>query len=267
MALIQTVVPASEPITLNEARLHVRVDDTAEDTLITRNIRAARAYAETFTGRQLVTATYQRTLSNFAGTIKLRPSPLQSVSNITYVDSNGDTQTVATSIYSVDTYGLIGSVYPAYGQSWPSSRGMPNDVTIIFKAGHATVFTAATSDTLTWTNRTPADGEAVVLTNSGGASGALPAGLSANTTYYVISASGQTCELSTSSGGSAVDITDTGTGTHFIGEVPENIREAMLLLIGHWFVNREAVVTGTIVTEMKRAVDRLLWNSRIMEAR
>lgn len=43
----------------------------------------------------------------------------------------------------------------------------------------------------------------------------LPAGLSANTDYYVISVpSTTTLTVSSAEGGSAVDITDTGTGTH-----------------------------------------------------
>jgi len=41
-------------------------------------------------------------------------------------------------------------------------------------------------------------------------------------------------------------------------DVPHNLRAAMLLLIEHWFVNRSAVVTGTIATTIPLAVDALL---------
>lgn len=51
----------------------------------------------------------------------------------------------------------------------------------------------------------------VTVTNSGGA---LPAGLSAGTNYYVISATATTFKVSLTEGGGAVDITDAGTGTH-----------------------------------------------------
>jgi hypothetical protein len=44
--------------------------------------------------------------------------------------------------------------------------------------------------------------------------GTLPAGLSLATDYYVISRTLDTFQLSLTPGGSAVDITDTGTGTH-----------------------------------------------------
>lgn len=42
----------------------------------------------------------------------------------------------------------------------------------------------------------------------------LPGGLSPNTIYYVINPTTNTFQLATSAGGSAVNITDTGTGTH-----------------------------------------------------
>lgn len=47
------------------------------------------------------------------------------------------------------------------------------------------------------------------------------------------------------------------------GDVPEPIRQAMLLLIGHWFANREAVNIATSVTELPFAVDALLFPFRI----
>ncbi len=268
MGLRLKVAPACEPISLNEAKLHLRVDDTASDTLISRLIRTARVSAELFVNQQLVTATWEYTLNAFANVIPLPRPPLQSVSSITYIDNNGDTQTVSTDVYEVDVSSLIGRVYLAYGQSWPTTRNEINAVTITFKSGHVTKFTADTSaDVITWSNRTPADDETYALTNSGGISGALPAGLALATTYYTINSTGQTCQLATSSGGSAVDITDTGTGTHFLGEVPDNIREAMLLYIAHWHENREAVITGTIASELPAAAKSLLWLGRIAEAR
>jgi len=45
--------------------------------------------------------------------------------------------------------------------------------------------------------------------------------------------------------------------------VPENIRQAMRLLIGHLYENREAVVTGITAGELPLGVDRLLWKDRV----
>lgn len=47
------------------------------------------------------------------------------------------------------------------------------------------------------------------------------------------------------------------------GNVPEPLRQAMLLLIGHWYENREAVNVGNIVTPLPFAVDALLFPFRV----
>lgn len=72
-------------------------------------------------------------------------------------------------------------------------------------------FTAdAGTDTITFSTYTPTNGERFYLYNSGGA---LPAGLDTDKVYYAIGSSSTSCQLSETSGGSAVDITDAGTGT------------------------------------------------------
>jgi hypothetical protein len=75
------------------------------------------------------------------------------------------------------------------------------------------------TDTFTAVAHGMLDGEVVIVTNSGGA---LPAGLSAEDAsgnvrpYYVVSATADTFQLSLTSGGPAVVITDDGTGTHSV---------------------------------------------------
>jgi len=74
-------------------------------------------------------------------------------------------------------------------------------------------FTAVTSPTFTFASAsaTPAVGQAVQFTTTG----TLPTGLSQNTKYYVISVSTNTCQFSTTVGGSAVTFTNSsGSGTH-----------------------------------------------------
>ena len=48
------------------------------------------------------------------------------------------------------------------------------------------------------------------------------------------------------------------TGPEQMGFTPD-VEQAVLLLVGHWYANREAVVIGTIATAVPLAVDRLLW--------
>jgi hypothetical protein len=74
----------------------------------------------------------------------------------------------------------------------------------------------ASADTITLSDHGFADDDLVQLTNSGGA---LPAGLSTLTNYYLIVVDKDTFKLSASAGGSAIDLTGQGTGTHSISGV------------------------------------------------
>ena len=71
-------------------------------------------------------------------------------------------------------------------------------------------FTAAVTDVITSTAHGLNNGDTVFVSSTT----TLPAGLSVNTTYFVISSAANTFSLSANNGGSAVNITDTGTGTH-----------------------------------------------------
>lgn len=46
--------------------------------------------------------------------------------------------------------------------------------------------------------------------------------------------------------------------------VPQKVKQAMLLLIGHWYMNREAVITGAISREVEFSVQALLSLDRVV---
>lgn len=131
--------PASEPVTVTEAKDQSRIDGTDEDTVLTRLIIVARTTVEKLSGRTLITQTWDVIYNNFPSgdeAIYLPNTPLQSVSSITYVDENGVTQTWASSNYTVDTDGQIGRVFPAYDKSYPTVRNQKNAVTVRFVSGY-----------------------------------------------------------------------------------------------------------------------------------
>lgn len=134
----QTVAPTAEPISVEEAMTHCRIDLAEEATIVAGYIAMARARAERITERQIMPATWVLNLDNLADLEGLRiPYPhLQSVTSITYVDSAGATQTLSSGLYTVDTYREPGMIVPAFGQSWPGSRGHVNDITVTYKAGY-----------------------------------------------------------------------------------------------------------------------------------
>ena len=139
MGRSQTVAPATEPLSLGDAKLHLRVVSDDDDDLITALIQGAREYVETFLRRQLVTATWAMTLDEFPdsdGDITLPLPPLASVTSIAYVDGDGDDQTLDSANYTVHTNCEPGKITLAYGESWPSTRDQPDAVTVTFVAGY-----------------------------------------------------------------------------------------------------------------------------------
>lgn len=95
-----------------------------------------------------------------------------------------------------------------------------DDTSVVMRAGHAAQFlTAKTStvtadagtDKLSWTSTTLVDGERVMFSVSGG--GSLPGGLDADTIYFVVNKETNAFQVAATSGGSAIDLTSTGSGT------------------------------------------------------
>lgn len=115
--------------------------NTTADPILTALITVARQQCETFTRRALITQTWDLNLHDFpADDIILPFPPLSSVTSVVYVDTNGDSQTWATSNYTVDApsgpHAQNGRVTRAYGVSYPPSRDVINAVTVEFVAGY-----------------------------------------------------------------------------------------------------------------------------------
>lgn len=255
-------IPGLSVVTLDQARKQCRVpsDLTAEDDLLASWIERAQSYCEEWVNgsRQIGPATWDVPVKSFwSGELLLPRPPLQAVSSITYYDEDDAQQTLSTSIYTVrKPWRQLGAIELAPDQDWPTVSGNYRyPVTIRFIAGYLSPFTCnATTDVLTSTGRVFRDGQRVKVWNVGGA---LPAGLTDTRSYWVVSASGQTLKLSTVPGGSAADITDTGTGLHYVGDVAPVIQQAILMLVSHWYQNREAA-GAAVSKEVEFSVSKLL---------
>ncbi len=137
MALVEVTAPAVEPLTLAEAKDHLRVDHVNEDSLIEPMIKAARQFAEGVTRRALITQTWDWLLDAFpAWELSVPKPPLQSVTSITYVDTDGNSQTLAASEYRVDNSTEPGRITPAFSKVWPVTRAVTGAVTVRIVAGY-----------------------------------------------------------------------------------------------------------------------------------
>ena len=151
---LQLVTPAAgEPVSLAEAKQHLRVDGGDDDLLIGSLITAARQAAETKTGRQLITARWKLVLDAFPGpslmqsatgasfslpghAILLAKCPVQSAVSIEYLDMNGTTQVMPASDYVLDAACEPARLTPAFGKTWPSTLPQMGAVSVTFDAGY-----------------------------------------------------------------------------------------------------------------------------------
>ena len=181
--------PAVEPLTVAEAKLHLRVDISDDDAYIGTLITAAREWVENYLDRTLITTQLILRAAEFPTEELELPRPPMVASGtatavvITYTLADTTTATLSTALYRVDRTTTPGNVAPIINGTWPS------DVI--------------------------EDANAVAVTYWAG--------------YGPTSAS-----------------------------VPATIRHACLMLIGHWYDRRSAVLTGTISKPLEFAVESLL---------
>lgn len=148
-----TTAAACEAVSLTEAKLHAKVDGTADDTLLTALVKAAGADAAAELGRGavLVEATFELTLDAFpAGDapIELPTRPATAMVSFKYDDADGIEQTLASNAYvfTASATGpgespMLASLRPLKGETWPATADDYGAVRIRYKAGWATTGT------------------------------------------------------------------------------------------------------------------------------
>lgn len=196
LAPVLITPPASLPVTLDEAKLHLRaafpnedgsMPATDEDGLITALLEAAVSHLDGWTGilgRCLVEQTWRVDFDRFDWGMRLPLWPIGEIVSITWRNAAGEISTIANTNYALRTDERGAYVHWDRGYSFPSDLYESAAVSVTFKAGYPTV-----------------DGKSTV---------------------------------------------------------PAAIKAAILLLVGNWYENREAVVVGVTATALPMAVDALL---------
>jgi uncharacterized phiE125 gp8 family phage protein len=188
MALRLITAPTVEPVSRTEAKTHLRVDSTDEDTLIDGLIQTAREYCEDYQNRAYLEQTHELVLDSWpvGNVIALPKPPLQSVTSVTYYDTTGAATVWPASNYIVDT--ASHRLALGYGKSWPAVNLQPvAGIVIRYEVGNA-------------------------------------------------------------------EATD----------VPQRVKQAMLLLVGHWYADREAAFSGSVSREIAFSVHALLDLDRVV---
>ena len=164
MALKLITPPATPCLTTAEAKLHLRVDTSADDALIDALVLAATADAEGVMKRAVMPQTWQFTLDSFfdpgvavdplpltvdavrgptfyngSAELQLRMPPVTAVVSVKYLDAaTGTLTTMNPADYVLGTANdYVARLVPAYGKAWPATRAMPEAVQVQFTAGYA----------------------------------------------------------------------------------------------------------------------------------
>lgn len=190
MNISLVTAPTAEPVTLDEAKNHLRVDITDDDILIESLILVARNVCEGISNHKFITQTWDIFLDAFPGSdefiLPKSLSPLASVTHIKYTDEDSNQSTFSSASYAVDIYSDLGRIKLMSDADWPSD------------------------------------------------------------TLYEIN---------------AVEIrVVVGYGDD--ADVPQEYKQAILLLLGHWYENREQVTVGEVAREIPMGVEALLWLDR-----
>lgn len=222
-SLYLKTAPIAEPITTAEAKLHLKVDITDDDTLIAGLVTAARRWIEDLTGIRMMTQTWNYYLDEFPeeSVIKLPIGPVASITSVKSTDSAGSVSTFSSGSYLKDLVSLPARIVLKDSASWPSNNLQEaNGVDIEFVAGY---------------------GSATVVAD-------LVAAQAAHTAAVAQVAAASTAgEITAAKAAlSAAEAALTAAQAAQVTAVPEDLKLAIKLLVAHWYENRAAVTTQTL---------------------
>lgn len=130
--------PASTPVSVSQAKDELRIDTSDHDTRLGRYVAAATAYVQAMTGLRLVTQTIDIKCDDWGDLSAIPVGPVQSITSVTYVDTDGATQTASTSVYEARLTGLNPHLVLKYQQVWPVAQ-FGSQITVRAVVGYTSV--------------------------------------------------------------------------------------------------------------------------------
>ena len=281
-ALSLITPPTAEPISVAAARAHSRVTLDVEDSIIAGYIASARDQVESITRRALMPSTFTfgiqqwpgrnydtglRNFSTFAqfnrwNYFQIPKPPLIGITTFVYTDTNGNTFPMTQSYnsaagnYLLDLLSVPARVTLPFSGIWPTTILSPSlPIQLTFQAGYkqyAGVATVASTGIVTWVSGTPFDAS---LVNTW---------IDIGPNSYIVTSFTDATHITVGPVSQVVVVP--GPGAAFSANlVPMAIRHAILLLVCHFYDNRQVVIVGRGVTsaEIDYTVDALLAPHRI----
>lgn len=140
-SLTRTAGPLVEPVSVADAKAHLRVDGDEDNLYIASLISAAREWVESYLDRTLIHTQWTLRLETLGEEIELPRPPMATAAAhtavaVTYTLESGETATLSTQTYRVDRNSTPGEITPVYGQTWPAHRIDDNSVSVTWWAGY-----------------------------------------------------------------------------------------------------------------------------------
>ena len=137
-SLTRATQPVVEPVSVSDAKVHLRVDGDEDNLYIASLIAAARDWVESYLDRTLVKTQWTLKMDRFPiGDIELPRPPMLPLSvSLTFTSESGAVSVLASNLYRVDSASTPGVVRPLREADWPAYMDDANAITITFWAGY-----------------------------------------------------------------------------------------------------------------------------------
>lgn len=137
MTLILTAGAATEPVTLADAKAHLRLDGTAEDMLVASLIVTSRLHIEQALGLALITQGWSWLIDAWpdSNVLRLPMRPIQSITAVRVYAEDGSADALASQSYLLDGAGAPARLVLRRGHIWPLPGRGASGIEIAFVAG------------------------------------------------------------------------------------------------------------------------------------
>jgi uncharacterized phiE125 gp8 family phage protein len=137
--LARVTGPAVPAVTLEEIKLHLKIDTNEQDAEVMAWLMAATALIDgpRGIGIAMINQSWRLSLDAFpASGIEIRLRPVTAITSIVYTDEAGATQTLSALSYTADFDSFPVIIRPGHGEAWPTTYSKPGAVKVTFSAGH-----------------------------------------------------------------------------------------------------------------------------------